>query len=77
MIRFILKIYTVLVTIDALLSFFPKLHSYAWRLNIKRISDYTCNPVRRFLPTGLPFDFSPIIVIFSIYIFIEIFSYLW
>ncbi len=77
MIRHLLKFYTVLLTIDAILSFFPQTNRYAWRSKLKKICDYTCDPVRRFLPTGLPFDFSPIIVIFSIYIFIEVFSYLW
>ena len=77
MIRFLLKFYTVLLTIDAILSFFPQTDRYVWRIKLKRICDYTCAPVRKILPQGLPFDFSAIVVIFVIYIFIEVFSYLW
>jgi len=77
MIRFLLKLYTILLMIDAILSFFPQTNKFAWRQKLKKISDYTCDPVRRFLPLGLAFDFSPIVVIFLIYIFIEVFTYLW
>ena len=77
MIRWILKFYTVLLTIDAILSFFPQTNKYQWRQKLRLVCDYVCAPIRRFLPMGLPFDFSPIIAIFLIYIFIEVFTYLW
>jgi uncharacterized protein YggT (Ycf19 family) len=77
MIRFLIKFYTVLLTIHALLSFFPETYKYEWRVKLKKICDVTCDPVRKYLPATLPFDFSPIIVIFLLYIFIEVFTYLW
>lgn len=77
MIRLLIRFYTVLLMIDAILSFFPETNKYPWRAKLKKICDYTCAPVRRFLPNHLPFDFSPMIVIFLLYVFIEVFSYLW
>lgn len=77
MIRFIIRIYTFLLMIDCLLSFFPEMNRHEWRKKLKKICDFTCEPVRKFLPPSLPFDFSPMIVIFLLYIFIEIFSFLW
>ncbi|MBY0414453.1 MAG: YggT family protein [Bdellovibrionales bacterium] len=77
MIRFLIKLYTVLLTIDAILSFFPETNRYPWRQKLKKVCDVACSPVRKRLPPSLPFDFSPIIVIFLSYVFIEVFSYLW
>lgn len=77
MIRLIIKFYIVLLLIDAILSFFPEANRFSWRHKLKKICDYTCAPVRKLLPQGLPIDFSPMIVIASLYLFIEIFSMLW
>lgn len=63
--------------LDAILSFFPETNRYQWRQKLKKICDYTCDPVRRYMPQGLPFDLSPIVVVFLLYIFVEIFSFLW
>ncbi|AUN97187.1 YggT family protein [Bacteriovorax stolpii] len=77
MIRFIIRLYTILLMLDAILSFFPETSRYQWRQKLKKICDYTCDPVRRYMPQGLPFDLSPIVVVFLLYIFVEIFSFLW
>jgi YggT family protein len=76
-IRFFIKLYAFLIMIDALLSFFPETMKHEWRRKIKRMSDYACDPVRRYLPNHLPFDFSSVLAIFLIFVFIEIFTYLW
>lgn len=77
MIRFLIRFYTVLLMSDAILSFFPQTMQHNWRRKLKKICDYSCNPIRKILPPGLPFDFSPMIVIFLSYIFIELFYFLW
>lgn len=77
MIRLVIRLYTILLMLDAILSFFPEMNRHQWRQKLKKICDYTCAPVRKYLPPGLPIDFSPMIVIFLLYIFVEIFSYLW
>lgn len=77
MIRLVIRFYTILLMLDAILSFFPEMNRKPWRLKLKKICDYTCDPIRRVLPQGLPFDFSPMIAIFLLYIFVEIFSFLW
>lgn len=77
MIRLIIRLYTIFLMVDAILSFFPELNKYVWRNKLRKICDYSCAPVRKVLPPGLPIDFSPMIVIFLLYVFVEIFSYLW
>lgn len=77
MIRFIIKLYILLLFLDSVLSFFPETMRFEWRRKIKRLCDKTCDPVRRVLPHHLAFDFSPLIVILGLYLFIELFGYLW
>ena len=69
-IRTLLHIYIYLLIFDAIFSFFPDLNKHIWRQKLKKICDYSCDNIRRFLPKHLPFDFSPIIVILMINIFI-------
>lgn len=64
MIRFLIRLYVYLIIIDAVLSFFPSVKHYNWARAIKKAADYTLNPVRRILPKDLPFDLSPLVVIF-------------
>ena len=77
MIRLLLRLYTVLLVVEAIMSYFPETIKYSWRKRLKQMCDYTCAPMRKFMPKGLPFDLSPIIVIFLIYICISVFTYLW
>ncbi len=58
--------------IDAILSYFPEPQKWPLKKKLKQICDWTCEPVRRRLPPHLPFDVSPIIVIFFIYLIIAL-----
>lgn len=64
MIRFIIKLYIYLIILDAILSFFPSIQYYNWVKAIKKIANYTLNPIRKILPKEIPFDISPIVMIF-------------
>ena len=77
MIRALLRIYSLLILLDALLSFFPELSKHEWRRKLKKVCDFTLDPVRKRLPHHLPFDVSPMIVILGLYLFMEIFYFLW
>jgi YggT family protein len=72
-IRTLLQLYIYALIFDAILSFFPETQKYRWRLQLKKICDYTCNPIRKVLPPNLPFDFSPILVI----LIINLLMFLW
>jgi YggT family protein len=72
-IRTLLQIYIYALIFDAILSFFPELMKHNWRRQLKRICDYSCNPIRKILPPNLPFDFSPILVI----LIINLLMFLW
>lgn len=77
MIRLLISIYIFLLIAEAILSYFPQTMQYIWRKKLKKICDYSCDPVRRALPHHLPVDFSPMIVIFGLYLFMEVFQFLW
>ncbi len=72
-IRTILQLYKVALIIDAILSYFPNLQGQNWRIQLKKLCDYTCNPIRKMLPPVLPLDPSPLIVI----LIINLFEFLW
>lgn len=72
-IRTILEIYIYALIFDAIFSFFPELMKHNWRRQLKRICDISCAPIRKRLPPGLPFDFSPILVI----LVINLLMFLW
>jgi uncharacterized protein YggT (Ycf19 family) len=72
-IRTVLQLYIYALIFDAILSFFPDLQKHKWRLQLKKICDYTCDPIRKLLPPHLPFDFSPILVI----LLINLLMFLW
>ena len=72
-IRTLLQIYIYVLIADAILSYFPDLNAQNWRRQLKRAADYSCEHVRKKLPPHLPFDFSPILVIFAI----ELLLFLW
>jgi uncharacterized protein YggT (Ycf19 family) len=62
-----------IVIADAILSWFPQYRHESWALKIKQLAGYTLNPIRRVLPSDLPVDLSPIIVI----IIIQLIPSLW
>lgn len=63
MIRFLITVYIYILVFDAILSFFPDIRKYPWAQLIKRISDATCKPVRKYIPDSMGFDISHFIVI--------------
>ena len=72
-IRTILELYIYALIFDAIFSFFPNLQKQKWRQQLKKVCDYSCNPIRKYLPPHLPFDFSPILVI----LIIRLLMFLW
>jgi len=73
MIRLVLNLYVYILIADAILSYFPNIRHQEWVRFIKRLADFTLNPIRRYLPQDLPFDVSPIIVI----ILLQLLKLLW
>lgn len=63
MIRVLIDFYKFLLIVDIILSYLPQYRHQPIVANIRRAADFTCAPVRRWLPKDLPFDFSPLIVI--------------
>lgn len=73
-IRTLLNFYMILLLVDGILSYVPRLNQEKWRLKIRELANLTCEPVRKKLPIiPLPIDMSPLIVI----MLIEIFKFLW
>lgn len=66
MIRSLLDLYILLLIVNAILSYFPKYGLYPVVQKINMAANFTCAPVRKYLPKDLPFDVSPLIVIFLI-----------
>lgn len=72
-IRSLLNLYVCALILDAIFSYFPDLTKYLWRRKLKQLCDLSCDPVRKRLPPHLPFDFSPLLVI----LIINLFMFLW
>lgn len=72
-IRTLLTIYSIALVVDAILSYIPNMNKQPWRLKLKQVCDYSCDPIRKKLPEVLPLDVSPLIVI----LLIKIFEILW
>ena len=73
MIRFVINIYIYVLIFDAILSFFPEVRRYPWGQSIKKVAEFTCKPVRRYLPAGMGFDISHLAVILGL----KILTFLW
>tara|TARA_R110000868_G_scaffold110286_1_gene298990 strand:+ start:27178 stop:27399 length:222 start_codon:yes stop_codon:yes gene_type:complete len=71
LIRVLIDFYKFLLIVDIILSYLPQYRHHPIVANIRRAADFTCAPVRRWLPKDLPFDFSPLIVI-GVLIIIEL-----
>ena len=63
MIRFLLDLYIVILFVHVILTYVPGGHRW---YGIRRMADWTCSPIRRMLPSGLPIDFSPFVVMVGI-----------
>lgn len=68
----ILQLYVYVIIVDAILSYMPQFRSQKWAEFIHKSADLTLKPIRELLPSGLPLDPSPMIVI----ILIQILMYL-
>lgn len=64
MIRFLIKFYVYIIILDTILSFFPATRHYSWAQFVRKVANYTLKPVREIMPKDLPFDLSPLVVIF-------------
>lgn len=73
MIRFLIDGYIFLLILDAILSYAPQFKHYPAVKVIRKLADYSCAPVRKYLPPDIPFDFSPIIVILLLRLFVALF----
>ncbi|MCO4793935.1 MAG: YggT family protein [Bacteriovoracaceae bacterium] len=73
MIRIIIDVYVFLLIVDAILSYMPQFKGHPAVLNIRKAADFTCAPVRKFLPSDLPFDASPLVVIILLKLFVLLF----
>lgn len=63
MIRFLINIYIFIIIADAILSYLPQFRDQEAVKFIKKLADYSLEPVRKLLPKDIPIDASPIIVI--------------
>ncbi|ATH08766.1 YggT family protein [Halobacteriovorax marinus] len=63
LIRTLIELYILLLFVDVILSYLPQYRRNIWVVRIHKLANYTCAPVRRYLPNDLPFDFSPLIVV--------------
>ena len=72
-IRSLLALYMIALIIDAVMSYFPDLNKHQWRMYLRKVCDYSCDPIRKKLPPNLPVDISPVVVI----LLIELFKLLW
>ena len=63
---FVINLYIVILFADVILSYMPQFQRASWRIWIKKASDLTCSPIRKFLPKNTGLDFSPMIVLFSL-----------
>ena len=51
----------MVILADVVLSYLPQFNNTEWRLFIKKLADYTCKPIRGFMPQDMPFDLSPLV----------------
>jgi len=73
LIEFLINIYILLVVIDAIFSYFPNLQSNEWIRNLRKVANYSCDPVRKIMPKNLPYDLSPLVVIVILKLIIILF----
>ena len=73
MIRLIIQLYIFIIVAHIIVSYIPELRYKPWALKMRRLVDFTANPIRRSLPADMPFDFSPLIVIILLELFVALF----
>jgi len=72
-IRLLINIYIWVIFADVILSYIPNLQYHPARQFVKKLSDITCLPIRKFLPGNLPFDVSPLVVVLLLKLFEALF----
>lgn len=72
MIRFLINLYILIIIADAVISYIPQLHHQQWAKVIKKMADFTLNPIRKVLPQDIPLDISPIVVIILLQIIVAL-----
>ena len=74
MIRALIDIYILVLIVDVIISYLPQYRGHPFAMNVKKIADFSCEPIRKILPPNqIPFDISPIIVIFTLKVFVAVF----
>jgi len=73
LIRFFIYLYVWIIIIDIVLSYFPQFKNASWAKKIRDLADITCKPIRGLMPKGLPFDFSPLVVIIALQLLVVLF----
>lgn len=66
MIHAILQLFIYIIIIDALLSWAPQVRSQKWAEMLHRIAEAPQKPIREMLPSNLPIDPTPMILIILI-----------
>lgn len=59
----LIKILILMVIVDAIFSYLPKLQEKEWVKRYRKFMSYGLDPIRRFLPSDVPFDISPVLLI--------------
>ena len=72
MIRFLINIYIIILIVDAVVSYVPDLKRFPAIQWINKIADYSLKHVRKHMPSDLPFDPSPLIVILALNLLVVI-----
>jgi YggT family protein len=71
-IRSLLFLYIVVLIVDAVISLFPQFRNQAWAMQVNKLAEFSCAPVRKSLPKDLPVDFSHAVVIGIIFIIMKL-----
>jgi len=64
MIRALIDLYILLLVVDVIISYIPQVKNHQISVQIRKLANYTCGPIREVLPKNQSFDFSTVIVIF-------------
>jgi len=72
-IRLIIDLYIFVIILDTILSFLPQYRHLSWVSTVRKAADFTLRPIRKQMPADLPFDFSPLVAIILLKLFIAIF----
>lgn len=72
MIHFLFQIFIYIIIIDVVLSYIPDLKGQKWAQIVHKIADTPQKPIRDLLPKGLPFDITPMVLIFIIQLILMI-----